>query len=187
MFDIIQFIDQSIIFWIYSWGGTQILDIVTVLLSYTGTIRLAAIILSVYFFIRPETRKISYVIIGALIFTNAIVFILKHMVDRPRPYIWLGIPEVEMLVNSSPYTSFPSGHSVSAFSTMMVLAWYFRKLLIPGIAAAIVVATARVYLLVHYPSDIFAGAVIGIVFSIVFILIFEHFWKEKQKEKETDF
>ncbi|WNY25205.1 phosphatase PAP2 family protein [Methanolapillus millepedarum] len=186
MFDIIQSIDQSAILWIYNWGGTQFLDFIFVFLSYTGTIRLAAIILSIYFFWRPETRKISYVIVGALLLSNFIILILKLAVDRPRPYIWLGVSDIEMLVEASPYTSFPSGHSASAFSTMIVVAWYFRKLIVFGMILATVAAVARVYLLVHYPSDVFAGAIIGIAFSLAFILIFEQFRKERQSKTDKE-
>ncbi|WNY26726.1 phosphatase PAP2 family protein [Methanolapillus ohkumae] len=182
MFEIIQSVDQSVILWIYNWGGTSFLDRLCVFLSYTGTLRLAAILLSVYFFMRKETRKYSYVIVFALLLSNLIVFLLKIYVDRPRPFVELNIPKSDILVYASPYMSFPSGHAASAFSTAVVMIWYFRKWTVPAVALAVIAAAARVYLMVHYPSDVIGGAIIGILFSAAVILIFERYWKVKTQK-----
>ena len=92
--------------------------------------------------------------------TVAETYILKYAVNRDRPYVTH--TDLRPLGNESS-RSFPSGHTSSAFSTAMSLSLIYPKwyVAIPAFAWASATGYSRMYLGVHYPTDVFAGAVLG--------------------------
>ncbi len=87
-------------------------------------------------------------------------YALKYLVNRPRPYITH--PDLKNLTTEgSP--SFPSGHTSSAFSIATSLSLNFRKwyVVVPAYTWAAATGYSRMYLNVHYPSDVLVGAVLG--------------------------
>lgn len=86
--------------------------------------------------------------------------LLKALVDRVRPaQAHIGITALVPIPSSA---SFPSGHAVSAFAAAGALAVLVPRLRVPGLLLAAAVAVSRVYLGVHYWSDVLAGAVLGL-------------------------
>ena len=116
-----------------------------------------------------KTRKCGIALAIALLMSFIINnLILKNVIQRPRPYeVVTGlIPLIDKL---SDY-SFPSGHTGASFAAAYVII----KSRLPrfGIAAiilAVIIAFSRLYLGVHYPSDVAAGMIIGV--SIAFITV----------------
>jgi membrane-associated phospholipid phosphatase len=85
--------------------------------------------------------------------------LVKDAVDRPRPFADGGIHAVGRLPGGS---SFPSGHAATAFAAATVVAILAPRLRVPAHVLAALVAFSRVYLGVHFLSDVLAGAVLGI-------------------------
>ncbi len=85
---------------------------------------------------------------------------LKNLIARPRP-CWLD-DSVFMLISVPADYSFPSGHTLASAIGATVLTKTNRKFGWAAIPAAIIIAFSRLYLFVHFPSDILAGAVLGI-------------------------
>ena len=85
---------------------------------------------------------------------------LKNLIARPRP-CWLD-DSVFMLISVPTDYSFPSGHTPASAIGATVLTKTNRKFGWAAIPAAIIIAFSRLYLFVHFPSDILAGAVLGI-------------------------
>ncbi|MBE7032302.1 MAG: phosphatase PAP2 family protein [Ruminococcaceae bacterium] len=90
-----------------------------------------------------------------LIFGNVI---LKNLIARPRP-CW--IYDVPLLIPNPTDFSFPSGHTLSSFISAFVLMRINRKFGIPALVLAILIAFSRMYLFVHFPTDILGGIVLA--------------------------
>lgn len=91
--------------------------------------------------------------------------ILKNIVCRPRPF--QTFPEYARLLIAEPSGwSFPSGHSCSSFAAATALLLNNRKIGAPALILAILIAFSRVFLFVHWPSDILVGATLGILTAV---------------------
>lgn len=95
-----------------------------------------------------------------LIFGNGI---LKHLIARPRP-CWLDA-EVPLLIPVPDDFSFPSGHTLSSFIAAFLLAKTDKRFGFVFIPLAVVIAFSRLYLFVHFPTDILGGIVLAAVIS----------------------
>src|SRR3989454_909978 len=89
--------------------------------------------------------------------------ILKHLIGRPRPRFAHGDELVLGPSLDSGLDSFPSGHAANAFGAATVLAWFFPAVRIPLFLVAGLVAVSRVLRGSHFPTDVWAGAVLGVV------------------------
>lgn len=127
------------------------------------------ILAAVVFLCIPKTRKIGFSMGAALLlgFIIGNVF-LKNIVARIRPYDMN--TAIELLVARLSDYSFPSGHTLASFEGATVLMIRDKRLGIPALILAVLIAFSRLYLYVHYPSDVLAGAVLGI--GIAFLASF---------------
>jgi VanZ family protein len=96
-------------------------------------------------------------VLGALLAGLVVVLAMQVVVLRPRP------EGVRVVMAAPSFPSFPSGHAMAGFATATVVALAARRgrVAVPAFAGAGLLAASRVYLGHHYPSDVFAGAVIG--------------------------
>jgi membrane-associated phospholipid phosphatase len=91
--------------------------------------------------------------------------LLKIVVGRPRPFRTLA--EADPLLRGDVHSSFPSGHAATSFAGALVLAYLFRRALPWLVVLAAGIAFSRVYVGVHYPLDVLAGAALGSVSALV--------------------
>lgn len=128
----------------------------------------------------PQTRRtgcmMAAALLGTLIINN---ILLKNLVARTRPYDV--IEGLTYLVRRPVDLSFPSGHAGCAFAAACIM---FRKLPgrygIPALALAILIAFSRLYVGVHYPSDVLFGVVSGIANSFAAEVIVERIGKRER-------
>lgn len=96
--------------------------------------------------------------------------LLKNLIMRDRPFNV--IEGLSILIETPHDYSFPSGHAGSSFAVAMVILLILpRRWGIPAIITAVVMAMSRIYVGVHFPSDILAGAVIGTATAILSVYI----------------
>lgn len=109
----------------------------------------------------PEHRRAGRAVLLALCASLLATAIFYYLALRPRPEY--DVPGVRLLLATPPFPSFPSGHAVMSFAAAAVIALAFRRPLVIALAfvSAAAVALSRVYLGLHYPSDIAAGALLG--------------------------
>ncbi len=97
---------------------------------------------------------------------------IKHLVCRIRPSEQ--IPDDEQIIKRPKYYSFPSGHSASSFSVVAVVMIRCNIfILIPVLILASLIAFSRLYLRVHYFTDVFAGIVLGLVCGFASVSLFD--------------
>lgn len=158
--------DLGILIWIqHNLVSEQLNDFFIFITNLWGTGILGALI-TVILIIKIETRLMGIIILVSLTLNFIIINLtFKPLLARLRPYT---ICEIELLLPKQIDFSFPSGHSSSVFAFV----WpYFiiRKdllrwgMLVFALVFALLVAFSRLYLFVHYPTDVFAGIAIGIL------------------------
>lgn len=138
-------------------------DLLAFVLGEVLIVIMAIIIVGVWF---RGHKKVAYQAVIALIVTTVIIEIIKYFLPTARPYV---VHELDLLpwVHVSAYESFPSGHSGAAFA--MAAAVWDMKYRIGGILLimALLVATGRVLLFVHFPWDVLVGGSIGTIVAFV--------------------
>lgn len=92
-------------------------------------------------------------------------FVLKSLFERPRPCKVL--ENVHLLVTCTDSYSFPSSHAVNNFSAFMFFSYFYRHLKWILFGVATVMALSRIFVGVHYPSDVLGGALIGILIGYI--------------------
>ncbi len=96
--------------------------------------------------------------------------LLKPLVGRIRPCNALPTDQVRLLVGCSKAFSFPSAHAANSFAMASVVSWGMPRLSLPAFLIAALVAYSRVYVGVHYPFDVVAGAVLGLVIGEIVLV-----------------
>ncbi len=101
---------------------------------------------------------------AAILIAESVSAALKGAIDRDRPP--LSNPDPEPLVQLPATHSFPSGHATVAFACATVLSLAVPRLRLPLFMLAALIAFSRVYVGVHYPFDVLAGALLGVALAI---------------------
>lgn len=115
------------------------------------------------FFDRFRRTGISIILAMAVAFLCGEI-IIKHIVRRNRPCKM--VEKDKLLIKRPIDYSFPSGHSTSSFAVFTVICFTLPELCIPVFILACMIAFSRMYLQVHYPSDVACGIMIGILCGI---------------------
>ena len=147
---------------IFGWGDRRILSRSFRIISWSANGCFYPLLgFYVYLTFSPAVSK-SFLLSAALAFPleRLLYHLLKQSMKRDRPCE--GIVDVQFRVRPPDQFSFPSGHTASAFLMMTLLTNFFPVLRIPTLLWASTVGIARVYLGVHYPTDVLAGAILGI-------------------------
>ena len=101
---------------------------------------------------------------AAILVAESVSAALKVQVERDRPPVADPLPEP--LVDTPATYSFPSGHATVSFACATTLALAVPRLSVPLYTLAVLISFSRVYVGVHYPFDVLAGAVLGIAIAI---------------------
>ena len=160
------------------------LDKFMVTLSAAGNISLIWIAFIFIFLSTKELKKQGKIMVLAFILNILIVNILvKNIVARPRPYEVASF--TDLLVHKLSDNSFPSGHTSYAFTfaTIVTMLNKNKPLIVFTDILAFLIAISRLYLYVHFPTDVLAGAVFGIIIGLLAIKIYESSKYKKIKEK----
>lgn len=171
--------DKAIFQWVDRLLETQLAAILSPILVFLtnlgegGIIWIAVAILLMCF---KKTRRAGFTVAGALVIMlvcNNII--LKNVFARPRPFnleVWKDWYVYPNLVSQPHSLSFPSGHSSSAFAAATALCTSKKAyIIVPGFLMAAIIAFSRIYVEVHYPTDVIFGALFGILYGLIAIFV----------------
>ncbi len=128
----------------------------------------------------PFNRKMGVQAAISLILTVILCnIILKPSIMRCRP-CWLE-PEVQLLVKVPHDFSFPSGHSNASFAVATAIFTRNKKLGIPALILATAIAISRLYVFVHWPTDVLFGTLTGICGGIISYFIVNYIYKKLKR------
>ena len=182
MFAAIGAVDEAILLFVQDNIRTPVLTVIMQLFSRMGDAGIAWIVLGLALAAFARTRRRGAAMLIALTTEYVICdLIIKKLVLRPRPYLL--ISQLELLVPLERSTSFPSGHSASSFVCAYMLARMFGMKGAWAYLPAALIALSRIYVGVHYPSDVVAGIVLGTLIGIVLYPLLRRFTQSVKDEK----
>ncbi len=172
---------------IVSPGLTRFFSFITIIGSHHFLIP-ANLAIMVYAFFIIRNKWLGIQVMSIALSSLLLMFTLKQIFGRPRP--------AEPLIERVSGLSFPSGHAFMSFTFFGLLAfivfretkrkWLRYLLMFVFIAIAVLIALSRVYLNVHYTSDILAGAAMGIMWLVISLVVFHYMEKKKEVLPEVE-
>ena len=158
--------DLQILQWINkNLHGSNFINHIIKYITYLGETGICWIILAIVLMCFKKTRKGGFLLACGICATGVVNnLIQKNIFDRARPFTEDGalvdfINSIGMELPDSP--SFPSGHTFSSFCSAMILTLAFKKKGAWSFIPATLISLSRVFLCVHYPTDVLAGMIIG--------------------------
>lgn len=134
------------------------------------TVPIALIYLYLILFGGKKGRITALLVVVILLFTDQIVnFVIKPLVGRERPCFTL--EHVRLLIHQPHSRSFPSSHAANMASMAALFAVQYRKYAAWFVSVALVIGVSRMYVGVHYPSDVAAGFAVGALFALAIVWI----------------
>lgn len=177
--------DETILLWIQEHIRNPYLDQAVIFITHLGDAGWFWIVLAFILLLFVKTRRAGAVsaiaLLCSLIINNGI---LKNAVARVRPYEQ--IEELALMIEKQVDFSFPSGHSAASFAAATAIYLNLPKRYgIPALLLAALIALSRLYVGVHYPTDVLFGVISGIGCALLAQLIYK-FIHGKCQEKTLD-
>lgn len=120
------------------------------------------IVLALLLLCRPQTRRVGMVVaLSLLLEAICCNLLLKPCIARLRPFSVNGVNDSILLLPPPADYSFPSGHTGAAFAAASALLGSNRRWGIAACLLAVIMGFSRIYLYVHYPTDVLGGMVLG--------------------------
>ncbi len=168
MLEMMQQLDEQALRWIAQFVRQEWLNPLVVFYSSLGNAGLGFIGIALLLLVFRKTRRAGATALTAMVLGMLVTNLtIKPLITRPRP--WVVMEDFVSLVTSSDPHSFPSGHTTAAFAFGVAL-W----LTLPqkwaratALAAAALMGLSRLYVGVHFPTDVLAGLVIGTICGIL--------------------
>ena len=177
--------ERDILLWIHAHLRFAAVTPVMRLLSLLGDKGLFWIALTVILLLFRRTRRLGIYCAVSIVLTFLVVnCAVKPLVARTRPYDLF--QEIQILAHAEHDVSFPSGHSANSFAVAWIL---FRmtdkKYGVPAVVLAALIAFSRLYVGVHYPTDVLAGTAIAIALAEVTLLLGSRIEKEIKRRQRA--
>lgn len=172
MLQLIKEFDIYILNFVYNHLQFSVLNKPMVFITTISECGFIWMILICFLMASKKYRKIGIIAAFAFLLCRIEVQMIKPLVKRPRPFIELTY--LKIFISKPSSYSFPSGHAISSFATIGVIIKMIDNIRykIFLIITALLVSFSRLYLLLHYPSDLLAGLVLGLISSKISFKIY---------------
>ena len=152
-------------FWILDWIQQHLRspfgDFIMPLITSLGNAGILWILIGLVLLTRPSWRKAGVVLLLALLIEAFLCnIVLKNLVAMPRPFTLH--ENVQLLIPAPHDYSFPSGHTGAAFASAAALYFSRARYWLMVLVLAVLIAFSRLYLYVHFPTDVLGGIVLGV-------------------------
>ncbi len=158
--------------WADGWWSSSVLDHVLPWLTYLGS-HVAVILFIILTWVFTRERKVLRSLIFLYAIQSAIIYGLKFLIQRQRPLFFL---EIASKLSRGPGEildpSFPSAHAAFSFMMATLLTLWFPRYRILFFVLAALIGWTRIYLGLHYPTDLIVGALIGYGIAKFYLKIF---------------
>jgi len=155
--------------WADGWWSSSFLDQIVPWVTYLGS-HFAVIFFILLSWILTKQRKVLRYLLLLYGIQSVVIYGLKFLVKRERPLFFL---EMASKLSKGPGEildpSFPSGHAAFSFMMATLLAGWFPRHRILFYIGAAFIGWTRIYLALHYPTDVIAGAVLGYACTKLFM------------------
>ena len=179
--------DLPILEWIAEHLHCGFLDAVMPVITALGNGGIFWIALALVLIITPKYRKAG-LSMGLALLMGLLVcnLTIKPLVARIRPYDYqlehFG-NTISLLIKTPHDYSFPSGHTIASFEAAIALLLHNRKLGIPATVLAVLIAFSRLYLYVHYPTDVLVSVALGVGFAFLASILVKQGYRAWEKHK----
>ena len=158
--------------WVSGWWSSPVLDHALPWITYLGS-HYAVIVFIILSWIITKQRKILRCLILLYAIQSAVIYGLKFLIQRPRPLLFLGtISKLSQGKGEILDPSFPSAHATFSFMMATLLGLWFPRYRIVLFIVAGFIGWTRIYLGLHYPTDVIAGALLGYGITKLFLKYF---------------
>lgn len=173
MLESLKNLDLGVLKLIHDFSQNYIFDMIMPFITSLGNMGLIWIMIALRLIFSKKHRDVGVMIIASLIVTSIIgEGILKNLIQRPRPFI--DIQTAHLLISRPTSYSFPSGHTASSFAAAGIIFSTLKKFRIHAVILASLIAFSRMYLFVHYPSDILGGILLGMICSKIVLKVYKN-------------
>lgn len=163
---------------------TPVMDALAIFFNYAGEHGEIWIVFTVLLLLTRKNRRAGIAMALALVLYLVVGSgILKPLFARPRPCDLN--PAITMLVPRPHGWSFPSGHTSSAFAASVALFRQKRQLGIAALVLSAFIGFTRLYLYVHFPTDVLAGAAVGVALGTVSSWAANRLWERFARKQIT--
>lgn len=180
--------DTAALGWLHDCFSSPLLDRLMPVITHFGDGGILWLLLASVLLARRDTRRAGMLVLASMVICLVVGNgILKPLVARPRPFV--ADPSILLLVSPplDPF-SFPSGHTMHSFAAACALGFSGRRgLFYPALLLAVLIGFSRVYLMVHYPFDALAGALLGVCGAFFASRMVPSLEKFIQKRKKSAF
>jgi undecaprenyl-diphosphatase len=170
MLDAIVALDKKIFVFVNNYTHTRFLDFLMPIITNFDYWKIPAVLFLSFLVIwgGKKGRIVTGLILIVFILSDQLSSsALKPFFSRARPFV--EFIQISPLVEGSPKYSFPSTHATNIFAVMTLLSYYYRKFLPLNLLIAFIVSFSRIYVGVHYPSDVVGGAILGVICAFLVI------------------
>ena len=172
---IIHKYDLAILYFINNHCRCPILDKAMPMITSLGNKAFIWIVIAIILMFNKKYRNAGIMVICAMLLGSLLGdCIIKNAIHRARPYEHLST--IKLLIAKQLTYSFPSGHTVYSFAAFGILMKKLPKYRFYALAMALIIAFSRMYLFVHYPTDILGGIIVGLLSAWIVLKVNEHFF-----------
>lgn len=162
-----------------------VMDKVFVFITRLGDNGLIWLSLAIILLLFKKTRKCGITIIVGVALTFLLGDkIIKHLIARDRPFLsYPLLPPAKLLIKAPTGYSFPSGHTASSFCAATAIFFHNKRFGAAAFCMAALIAFSRLYLYVHYPSDVLLGIILGIGMCFITKILIDYLYKVTKKSR----